>query len=219
MAVSTRGMAIVVTAAFGTQAAILVAIHLLPTGYDPTVSFTSEYALTRYAPLMKVGQIAAIVGMVALISVVRDRGIARLRSVLGAILLLNVAARVVARAFRVDPVREAFAEGGRPEFTAAGWAHVLAGMVAAVTLMIAMGVLTVRLSRAAKRLPGHGILVVLAVAAPVAYAAMMASRPATFPAGLLQRLFIAATLGWLLTFGIGMAARAPTLADDDEPEP
>lgn len=214
MDTTTRRMAIVVTAAFGTQAAILVAMHFLPTGYDPTVHFTSEYALTPYAPLLKVGAITAIAGMIALIGVVRSLGVARLGSVLGVVLLLNVGARIVATAFRVDPVGEAFAGGGAPGFTAAGWAHVIAGMVAALTLMAAMAWITVRLRRREMRPPGYRILPALAVLAPLGYAAMLASRPAMFPAGLLQRVFIAATLGWLLTFGAGVAAgpvaRSPT---------
>lgn len=213
MAVSTRRMAIVVTAAFGTQAAILLVMHLLPTGYDPTVSFTSEYALTRYAPLMKVGAIAAIVGMLALVGLVRAGSVARPGSVLGVILLLNVAARIVAAAFSVDPVGEAFAAGGPPDFSVTGWAHVIAGMVAALTLMTAMAWITIRLRRWEARPPGYLALAVFAVAAPLGYAAMLASRPAAFPAGLLQRVFIVATLGWLLTFGIGMARRAAALTE------
>lgn len=219
MNATNRRMAIIVIAAFGTQAAILVAMHLLPTGYDPTVHFTSEYALTPYAPLLKVGAIAAIVGMIALIDVVRSLGVARLGSVLGAVLLLNVGARIVAAAFAVDPVGEAFAGSGTPDFSAAGWAHVIAGMVAALTLMIAMAWITVRLRRRELQPPAYAALVVFCVLAPLGYAAMLASRPAVFPAGLFQRIFIFATLGWLLTFGIGTAGRAAPLATSAEDAP
>jgi hypothetical protein len=206
MSIDGRRMALVATGALGTQAVVIGLIHVLPTGHDPAVNFVSEYAIGTAAPWMRLVQLAGIVGMAALIAALSARGVASLRSVVGGLLMLNVASRILNAIFEVDPIEHAFAGGGPPRFTTSGWVHAVSGMVGAVTLIVVMIVVTVQMARARALASWYRALVPLCIVTPVAYGAMLSTRPATFPAGIYQRIFIVCALAWLIGLGMGMAS-------------
>ncbi len=206
MSMDARRIALIATAAFGVQGIVLGLLHVLPTGYHPFVNFISEYALGGFAPWMALSQIGGIVGLVALIGALDTNGILSFRSVVGGLFALHVVSRLLGLVFTVDPIKAAFASNAAPQFTTSGWIHAVSGVVGAVTLVVAMIVITVRLAKSGVLASRYRVLAPLCVVTPVAYGAMIATRPATFPAGLLQRIFIVGALAWLITLSAGIAS-------------
>ncbi len=202
----SRRWAIVAVIAFAAQTGLLVLMHLLPTGYDPTVHFVSEYAIGPYGWLATGLPAVHLVGLVAVCGAFHASGIAPFGSWVSVMVLLAILARSLAVVFPVDPVAEAFEGGGRPQFTPSGWIHVLSGVVWAVAILVVMGVVTRRLRRAGRLVSWYRMLTFLSVGSPLAYLAMLMTRPATFPAGLLQRLFLAGALAWLITVSVGIGS-------------
>jgi hypothetical protein len=201
-----RRLAILAATAFGIQAGVLVLLHVLPTGYDPTVNFISEYAVGQYALWAGVSRFAHIVGLIAICSALHVSRVAPIGSWVNGALVLTLLATILGAAFPVDPIAGAFEGGGPPRFTTSGWIHALSGIVGAVTVLGEMGALTFRLHRVGRVASRYWILGPLSVVSPLAYIAMLMTRPATFPAGLLQRLFVAGTLMWLITFSVGIGS-------------
>ncbi len=192
-------------AAFCSQALILIVLHVVPSGYDPAVNFVSEYAVGEFALLGKAFGFTGVVGIVALCGALHASRIAPLGSPVNMLMVLASIAATLVALFPVDPVAAAFQGGGAPRFTPAGWIHVLSGIVWAVAVLVLMGGITQRLRRSRSLSNGFQVLIPLTGISILAYAAMLMTRPATYPAGLLQRVFVVGTLAWLILVSIGMA--------------
>lgn len=216
---NTRSLGSFALVAFGTFGVALLALHALQSEYNPAVHFVSEYALGPFGWVQTIGSVAKALGTLALLGALASVGLAPARSAPFVLLTINVAMRLTTSVFPVDPIEAAFAGGGAPQFTPSGWIHAIAGMVAAVSLMLAIVFLTVRLLRAGRLKGAYQSLVLLCVLSPVFYVAMLATRPATFPAGLYQRLFIASTWLWLVVGCSGlMSGTLAGVAKGREPE-
>jgi len=203
--------------AYGVQGAAFVASHALSTGYDPMVHFVSEYALGPYSWIRRVGAVGVIVGTVGLLAALRLARVAPARSTALALLTLNAVLLAVVQVFKVDSVADATAGGGVPDFTVAGWIHVISGLIAAVAVMIAILLITFRLERLSQLAGAYRLLVVLSLGAPLAYGLMMATRPATSPIGLYQRVFIMCVWLWQVIACVGL--RSGRLRGQDSPVP
>ncbi len=191
---------------FSGQLALLAILHFLPTGYDPTVNFVSEYAIGRHGWVLSAAQLSGFVGTSALLIDLTKSGVVRMPSLAGGLMIAYMLSILVAVTFAIDPVEQAFANGRPPNFTMAGWIHAVGASVGAVALMISMALITVRLARSGRTATRYRALVLFCIGAPTAYSAMLMTQPATYPAGLYQRLFIACSLAWLLTVAIGLMA-------------
>jgi hypothetical protein len=193
---STKRLALLALVGFAANGIGLVAIHTMSTGYNPTVHFVSEYANGPHVWILRLMALGSIAGVLALLAALTSSSVTPRWSAAFSLLLVNVAARPILRLFPVDPIEAAFAGGGGPQFTTSGWIHVIVGLIAAVAMMIAIVIITVRLARSGRLSGGYYALPVLAVLAPVFYVAMLATPPATFPIGLYQRGFIVCTWFW-----------------------
>ena len=201
---SARSLAGLALGGFAVQAVAFVATHLLVTGHDPMVNFVSEYALGPHVWLQRVGAAGLVGGTLALMGALKVTGWAPTRSAAFVLLALAVLALLVAQVFPVDPVAEAFAGDGPPDFTVSGWIHVLAGMVAAVALLLAIVILTLALRRLRVRSGPYVALASLCATGPLFYVLMLATPPATSPAGLYQRLFIVSVWLWQVIASVGL---------------
>jgi hypothetical protein len=202
--VNARSMARVALVGFGVQGIGLVAIHALSTGYDPTVHFVSEYANGPHAGILLVTALGSVVGILALLGALTSRAVTPKWSAAFVLLLVNVATRPILHLFPVDSIEAAFSGGSGPQFTTAGWIHAIVGMIAAIVMMIAIILITVRLVRAGRLRGAYYSLILLAVLGPALYLGVLATRPATFPAGLYQRGFIGCTWLWLVIVSVAL---------------
>ncbi len=212
---TTRFLALVALVALGLQAAALAALHMLPSDLDPMVHFVSEYVLGPTAWIQNVATAANFAAVLSLLGALRVADLAPRTSWAFALLSCHLLSQVAGFVFPVDPVAEAFASGGRPDFTGAGWIHVLAGVVAAITIVLAMANLTIRLRRCGWLVRMHSALVTLSLIAPLLYGLMLATPPAVSPAGLYQRLFMGSTWLWLALVSSGL--RWSQLPESDDP--
>jgi hypothetical protein len=183
---------------------LLTALHFLPTDTVATVNFVSEYALGQFSWVFVAAQFLNLVGSVCLFGSLILAAIAPIKSFSSGLLIVYIVCILLGMVFPVDPIAKAFANGDTPDFTTAGWIHALAGVVGAIAVMIAMILVTIRLARSGCLVAGYRMLLLFCVWTPVAYLAMFITQPATYPAGLYQRLFIIGKLGWLVTVAIGL---------------
>ena len=95
-------------------------------------------------------------------------------------------------------------------FTIGGWIHAISGMIAAISVMVAILLLTTRLVRSGRLSGWYRSLALWAVLGPASYVLMLATQPATFPAGLYQRLFIVCTWLWLVVTCAGLISGSLT---------
>jgi len=189
------------------RAVLLIALHFLSTEFDPTVNFVSEYSLGNFAWLMAASFLFGITGKIALLGALNIAGIAPLRSLIGGLMTVHILALVLLLVFPIDSIEQAFADGDGPNFTTSGWIHALSGLVASVTMIISAVLITVRIARSGLLMSGYKALIPLCVVAPAAYIAMFATQPGMYPAGLYQRLYLIAIIGWLLIVAYGLFAR------------
>ncbi len=198
---------IVALIGLGGQGILFVALHFLSTEFDSTVNFVSEYSLGRFAWLMAAANLFGITGKIALLGALHTAGIAPLRSLIGGLMTVHILALVLVLVFPIDSIEQAFADGDGPNFTTSGWIHALSGLVASVTMIISAVLITVRIARSGLLMSGYKALIPLCVVAPAAYIAMFATQPGMYPAGLYQRLYLIAIIGWLLIVAYGLFAR------------
>ena len=170
------------------------------------VNFVSEYALGGFGRLMIVGGLFGLVGNAALLGALDSAGVVSLRSIVGALMIINILAITLVLIFPVDPIAATFSDGGGPSFTRSGWIHAIAGLVASVAKIMVAVLITVVIVRSSWLVSGYRVLVPLCAGAPIAYVAMLMTQPATYPAGLYQRLFLIAIIGWSLTVAFGLFA-------------
>jgi len=200
----TRSFAAAALVALAVQGAAFAASHVLATGYDPMVHFVSEYALGPHAWIRRVGAAGAIGGAIALLAALRSASVAPARSTAFGLLALNAVLLLIVQIFPVDPLADAFADGGRPGFSVTGWVHVISGFIAAVAVLLAILLFTLRLKRLGRLEGGYRVLLLLSLSGPLAYGLMMVTPPATAPIGLYQRLFIVSAWLWQVLVGVGL---------------
>ena len=201
---STRTLTLFAMIAVAANVVAVLVVHLLRSEYDPWVQFVSEYAVGPYSWIAKAGNVFAVGGIVALFSALLSEGVVHARSVAFVSVCAHVAMRVLVWVFPVDPLEPAFADGGVPEFTATGWIHVIAGVIAAVTMMLAALLVTVHLWRMGRVSGAYWLLAVGCVLAPVWWVITLVTPPATFPAGLYQRLFMTCLWLWMFVACAGL---------------
>ncbi len=197
---------IVALIGLGGQGILFVALHFLSTEFDSTVNFVSEYSLGRFAWLMAAANLFGITGKIALLGALHTAGIAPLRSLIGGLMTVHILALGVLFVFPIDSIEHAFADGGVPNFTTSGWIHALSGLIASVTMIISAVLITVRIAQSGLLKSGYKALIPLCVVAPAAYIAMFTTQPGMYPAGLYQRLYLIAIIGWLLIVAYGLFA-------------
>jgi Protein of unknown function (DUF998) len=176
-------------------AVLVIALHVLPTGLDPTRNAVSQYGRTRFAALYRAQVIASgASGLLLLIALV-GAGVRRPLplAALGAYALARLA---IARNM-MDLTDEAPTQAGRN--------HVLLALVAFFGLAIAAVPISNTLDTVASN-GLSGILSAVAVAVPITAIVMFGAQGslrARF--GAFERLFYLAAFAWLFLASVSLA--------------
>ena len=182
---------------------LVVALHLLPTGLDPTRNAVSQYGRTRFARLYQGQVIASGTAGLLLAAALLSAGVRR------PLPLIAIIAYGLARAAIAWNPMDLIGEAPTP----AGRNHVWLALVAFAGVAIAAMPLTDTLART-----GGGVVTAVAVAVapavPITAVVMFGSQlsPAVRQRfGLFERLFYVAVFAWLLlaTCSLAVAGVAP----------
>ncbi|HEY6396979.1 MAG TPA: DUF998 domain-containing protein [Solirubrobacteraceae bacterium] len=191
---------IVAAIAAATQAAALIALHLLPTGYNPKLDAVSDYGIGRYRGVFWTQTLAGAVACVALAVGLSD---AKPSMPTLAIVLLVIAgiARLLIPVFPTD-------KSGSRFQTAGGTIH----MILAVVIFAAIIVAASKLGSALEHRPAwHGVkgwLTTLPwIMTGAAVGVLVALRGPRLKRifGLFERLFYVSSLAWFLIVSIELA--------------
>jgi hypothetical protein len=178
-------------------AVIVLALHLLPTGLDPTSNPVSQYGRTRFSALYRAQVIASGAGGLLLVAALMSAGVQRPLP-LGALAAYGLA-RIAIAANMMDLPGEA------P--TAAGRNHGLLALVAFLGLAVAAIPISDSLARVASS-GLSGFLAAAAIAVPVTAVLMVATRSSPSLRrrfGTFERLFYMAAFAWLFLAAISLA--------------
>lgn len=191
---------IIAAIAAAAQAAALIALHLLPTGYNPRVDAVSDYGVGRYRGVFWTQALAGAVACIALAIALAD---AKPSMPTLAIVLLVVAgiARVLLPGFPTDQ------DGSRFQ-TARGTIHMLLAIVIFAAIIVAASKLGSTLEHRPAWQGVKGWLTTLpwvmtgaAVGLIVGLRGPMLKRIY----GLVERLFYVSSLAWFLIVSIELA--------------
>jgi hypothetical membrane protein len=184
-----------------TFAGVVLLLHLLSPEFDPTTRFISEYGLGPYGYLLTIGFLALGIGsifLVAALSCLENTGEFMWKS--GLVLLTIWGLSVTLDGiFPID-------KGVQP-VTRSGEIHLMAAMIAFLSLMIASLLLSLSFRRMPswKRMVPTALLLVVLIVVLFAISAILD----TVLQGLTQRLFVLACLAWLLYVARGVRSSAP----------
>ena len=193
-------LSIVVAAATALQIAVLVALHVLPTGYNPVRDALSDYGVGRYRAVfwaqVWLGGLARVGLAFALL-----RSHPSKPGLVVALLLVSAAALVLMPAFPTD-------QGGSRFRTPTGTVH----MVLAVTAFAAVTVAASNLAGTLRHDPAwHGVKSLVVILPWVMTGTVIATAVATIGPrlkrvfGLIERLFTASSIAWFLVVTIELA--------------
>ncbi len=193
---STTGL-LAAAAAFAVAVAttLVIALHMLPTGLDPTRNAVSQYGRTNYSALYRAQVIASGSSGLLLLSALLSTGVRR------PLPLAALGAYALARLAIAGNMMDL--PGETP--TRAGRTHGLLALVAFAGLAVA----AVPISDALDAVAANGlsnILAEVAVAVPITAVLMFASRGslrARF--GTFERLFYSAAFAWLFLASLSLA--------------
>ena len=194
---------IVTVVAIAVQAIALIALHLLPTGYDPRIDAVSDYGIGKYRGWFTTQALAGAVGCLALAVALAD---AKPSMPTEAVVLLVIAglARLLIPVFPTD-------QGASRFQTVPGTIHMILAIVIFAAIIVAASKLGSTLEH---RAAWHGVKGWLNVLPWVmtggAVGTLVAIRIATRSSrmthvGLFERLFYVASIVWFLIFAIKLA--------------
>jgi hypothetical protein len=189
---------VVTIVAIATQAIALVALHLLPTGYDPRIDAVSDYGIGKYRGWFWTQALAGAVGCLALAVALGD---AKPSMPTEAVVWLVVAgvARLLIPVFPTD-------QNGSRWQTVPGAIHMIFAIVIFAAIIFAASKLGSTLEH---RAAWHGVKGWLEVLPWVmiggAVGTLVAMRGRLKRVGLFERLFYVASIVWFLIVAIELA--------------
>ena len=175
---------------------LLIALHVVERAYVPSVHFLSDYANGEYAWLLNAWVGAQALSTLAVLVALADERVVEFRSTPALLIALHVLLQPVLILVPIDPMASAFSGDGAPTLSLSGWAHVLAGFAASVAVLVGTALVSRRMLSSNMTL--RRWIVGFCALGWTAYLVMLAVRPVTFPAGLLQRVFVMAVWAWML---------------------
>jgi hypothetical protein len=183
-------------------AAAFAAMHVIQSDLNPIQNFGSDYAFGRGGWLMRLGFIAAGIGTLSLALGLRRSVAAVKRRGLGVVLLgLAGVGFIGSGLFNADPPLA----DGTTGYTTEGSLHDLTGILLFISVIVAGFVLARVFARDPQwqaAVSTTRIFAWLALAGLVAtITSSEMSDPGTGITGLVQRIFVATILGWLVSLG------------------
>jgi hypothetical membrane protein len=180
---------------------IMTAFHFIQPELNPVERFGSEYALGRLGWIMNVAFLSLALGLAAFAAALgralRPAARSRVGQVLFAIAALGILGSGL---FNADPNGEAESWHGI--------GHAMAGLVAFLSMLPAMVVVSRRLHRANALADGYRVLRLLAWVDVALFLAMLFLFGPLGLAGLGQRIFLIGLFAWLLITAEGLRSGA-----------
>jgi hypothetical protein len=193
---------IVAAIAAGVQAAALIALHLLPTGYNPVRDAVSDYGVGRYRAVFWTQALAGAVAGFAL-AVALAETTPSVPSLVVVLLVIASAARLLLPFFATD-------QGGSRFETAHGTIHMILAVITFAALIVAASELGSTLEHEAAWQGVKGWLTTLPwVMTGAAIGLVVGLRPWAprlhMIYGLIERIFYVASIAWFLIVSIELA--------------
>lgn len=179
------------------------AMHFIQPDLDPIESWGSHYAFGRGGWVMRLGFILAGMGTLSLTLGLRKSMAAGKRKGLSTVLMGLVGVGFVGSGlFNADPILE----DGTTAYTTEGSLHVLAGMILFISLIVASFVLVGVFARDPRWHPSARTARAFAWSTLIGLVATITASEVTVPGsggitGLVQRVFVATVLTWLVILG------------------
>jgi hypothetical protein len=201
-----ESFSIVAAIAAATQALALIALHLLPTGYNPVRDAVSDYGVGRYRAIFWLQAIAGAIAGFALADALAKTTTPPIPNVVVDLLVVASAARLLIPFFETD-------QGGSRFQTIHGTVHMVLAIVIFAAIIVAASELGSTLEHQAAWHSVKGWLTTLPwVMTGAAIGLVVGLRPWALRLhriyGLIERVFYAASITWFLIVSIELARMA-----------